>query len=240
MAKSNTHFNFKQFAVHHDRCSMKVGTDGVLLGAWTDIRHVNTILDIGTGSGVIALMLAQRTSDHVAIDAVEIEAEDAAQARGNVTQSPWPKKVVLHEIAVQDFFPTNQYELIVSNPPYFNNSWQPPDPKRYQTRHTVTLTYTDLLSAVTRLLSPKGRFSLILPFTEGLHFIELALALGLHCSRQWSFRTRKGKPIERWLLEFSPVRMTREENEIVLYEHDRGEEWSAPYKELTRDFYLKL
>ena len=240
MAKSGIHFHFKKFSVQHDRCTMKVGTDGVLLGAWVNVAHAKSILDIGTGSGVIALMLAQRTQEHVTIDAVEIEVGDAEQARENVAHSPWSEKVVVHSSSIQDFHPGKQYDLLVSNPPYFSNSWEPPDQRRHQTRHTITLPYPELLTAATRLLSPDGKFSVILPYAEGLHFIDLALASGLHCTRQWSFRTRPDKPIERWLLEFSRLNAVRKENEIQLYREKAGEEWSAQYIELTRDFYLKI
>src|SRR6187551_2766436 len=147
---------------------MKVGTDAVLLGAWTNVNDVNRILDIGAGSGVIALMLAQRSGNLVHIDAVEIEKEDAMQARENIQRSPWPECISVHEIPIQKFSPEIKYDLIVSNPPYFNNSFQPPDKKRLHTRHTISLDFTELLSSVARLLQPGGRFNVILPFTEGL------------------------------------------------------------------------
>ncbi|HEY3405646.1 MAG TPA: methyltransferase [Ohtaekwangia sp.] len=237
MTKSGKYFQFKQFDVHHDRCTMKVGTDGVLLGTWVNIRNATRILDIGTGSGVIALILAQRSAAETGIDAVEVEEQDATQAMENALGSPWPKKIKIHHTSIQQFTTRKKYDLIVSNPPYFINSQQPPDAKRIQARHTVTLNHTDLLRAVTNYLHPSGAFNIVLPFTEGLQFIDLARTFALHCSRQWSFRTRNEKPIERWLLEFSSEVKTMETGEILLY--DRDTNWSESYRNLTRDFYLK-
>lgn len=217
---------------------MKVGTDTVLLGAWANVEHASNILEIGTGNGTIALMLAQRTLDHVIIDAVEIEKADADQAEKNFLQSPWSDRINLHHIPVQQFQPQKKYDTIVTNPPYFNNSQSPPDPKRYQARHTITLSYKELLASTLRLLQDAGRMSIILPYVEGLRFKELANENGFWCTRQYSFRTRQEKPIERWLMEFSRVTAGPETGEILLYRE--GEDWADSYKALTRDFYLKL
>jgi len=218
---------------------MKVGTDGVLLGAWTNVQRASAILDVGTGSGLIALMLAQRTADTVMIDAIEIEQHAFEQANENIKNTPWRSRVTTHHAALQEFEPTRRYDLIVSNPPYFQNSQKPPNEKRVQARHTTSLSYVELLSSSASLLNSTGRLSVILPFTEGLQFITLAAQYNLHCSRQWSFRTRQEKPIERWLLEFSFTLPPKPETgEILLYK--QGEEWSDAYKELTRGFYLKL
>lgn len=237
MAKSGTHFHFKQFSVRHDRCSMKVGTDGVLLGAWAEVRDVKSVLDIGTGSGVIALMLAQRCEQPVSIDGIELDVEAATQANENAQQSPWSKHVAIHCTSLQQYSPEKKYDLIVSNPPYFINSQEPPDKKRLQTRHTVTLTFEELLQGATRLLSDTGTLEVILPYTEGLQFIALARTVNLFCSRQWSFRTRANKPIERWLLAFSRMQTEMiETGEILLY--DMGTELSPSYRKLTGAFYL--
>jgi tRNA1Val (adenine37-N6)-methyltransferase len=236
--KSKTHFHFKKFSVSHEQSTMKVGTDTVLLGAWANVEHASNILEIGTGNGTIALMLAQRTPDHVIIDAVEIEKADADQAEKNFLQSPWADRINLHHIPVQQFRPQRKYDAIVTNPPYFNNSQSPPDPKRYQARHTVTLSYEELLASTLCLLQDEGRMSIILPYVEGLRFRELAKENGFWCTRLYSFRTRQEKPIERWLMEFSRVTAGPETGEILLYKE--REEWADSYKMLTRDFYLKL
>jgi tRNA1Val (adenine37-N6)-methyltransferase len=238
MSRQSKHFHFKQFSVRHDAATMKVGTDGVLLGAWVDVQHANRILDIGTGSGLIALMLAQRSSPQTIIDAVEVEEADAALALENAQQSPWPEKIKIYHTRIQQFQTVLRYDLIVSNPPYFNNSQEPPDQRRIETRHTTLLSHHDLVQSVLRLLSPEGNFSVILPYAEGLLFKELAIDAGLHCSRQWSFRTRAQKPIERWLFNFSRRAMPPDNGEILLYnEHN---DWSLEYRILGRDFYLKM
>ena len=216
---------------------MKVGTDTVLLGAWVNVYQAQSILDIGTGNGTIALMLAQRSLESATIDAVEIEATDVMQAEENFQNSPWNAKIQLHHTAIQNFFPEKKYDLIISNPPYFINSQRPPDERRHQARHTIYLSYDDLIAATLRLLKEDGKFSVVLPFTEGLQFLDLANQCGLFCSRQYSFRTRSEKPIERWLLEFSKNQSPEERGEILLY--NKGEEWSKEYTELTTDFYYR-
>lgn len=234
----NKLFHFKQFSVRHDRSGMKVGTDGVLLGAWTDVTGATHMLDIGTGTGVIALMLAQRTPSSTHLDAVELDEKAAEDASENIIASPWANRVSLHLTAIQNFNSGVQYDLITSNPPYFQNSYKPPDQQRERARHTQQLTFQDLLEAATRLLSPAGRLNVILPHTESLEFIGHASQRGLHCTRKWSFKARPEKPIERWLLEFSRIPKTQQQGEIILY--SSGEEWTEAYKALTREFYLKL
>lgn len=237
MPKSGEYFHFKQFSVRHDRCSMKVGTDGVLLGAWANVEGAKTILDIGTGSGVIALMLSQRSATDTTIDAVEPAADDALQAKENAAASPWVGKIHIHQLPIQLYVTDSRYDLIVSNPPYFNNSQKPPDERRVTTRHTTTLDYDTLLDSVNLLLTGEGVFDIILPYSEGLAFIALARSKKLYPGRQTAFRTRTGKPVERWLLEFTRHEVLSKEEEILLYKS--GLEWSERYIELTRDFYLK-
>lgn len=238
MAKSGTHFHFKHFSVRHDRCSMKVGTDGVLLGAWAQVEGAQHVLDIGTGTGVIALMVAQRTTPATQIEGIELDTDAAAQAKENVLASPWASQLTIYATSLQRFQTDKKYDLVLSNPPYFLNSQEPPDEKRLQTRHAVTLTFTELLSHVSMLLTDEGTFNVILPNTEGLHFMHLAAIHGLHLKRQWSFRTRVTKPIERWLMAFSKqFTATPEKGEILLY--DQGTQWSETYRQLTRDFYLR-
>lgn len=232
------YFHFKKFSVRHDRSGMKVGTDGVLLGAWVDVRQATQILDIGTGTGVIALMLAQRATDSVTIDAVEIDDAAYADAQENIAASPWHDRVHLHHSAIQQFNPSTRFDLIVTNPPYFQKSYKPPTAQRETARHTEQLTFDEILSIAEKLLTPAGKLNVILPYTEGLQFITLAEHKGLFCSRKWIFRTRENKPVERFLLEFCWEKKETEEGEILLY--SSGEEWSDGYKELMREFYLKL
>lgn len=231
-------FKFKQFAIEDNRCAHKVGTDGTLLGAWVKVENTKTILDVGTGSGLIALMIAQRSDATTHIDAIDIVATDCSQASDNVKHSPWSRKISVHNTSLQEFDPSKKFDCIVSNPPFFNNSFKPPVKSRITPRHTDTLPFEELIQHSKRLLTQDGRLNIILPYTEGLQFIELATTNAFHLTRQWSFRTRPEKAIERWLLEFGQTPATLEKGEILLYEKD--DDWSESYRSLTREFYLKL
>jgi tRNA1Val (adenine37-N6)-methyltransferase len=235
--KSGTYFHFKQFSVRDDKCAMKVGTDAVLLAAWVDVSGAQRILDIGTGSGVIALMLAQRVPQSAGIESVEIEKEAADQAAENFRNSPWSSTLAVHHLSIQDYFPAERFDLITTNPPYFNRSLEPPDKKRHRVRHTATLTYDELLSAVARLLTLNGRFNLILPCKEAMLFSDVALRYGFFCSRRYHFRTRKEKPLERTLMELSRRTQSIDEGEILLYESET--QWSSSYRNLISDFYIR-
>lgn len=217
---------------------MKVGTDAVLLGAWTNVASAKTILEVGTGSGVISLILAQRTIPSVKIHAIEIEQDDAEQAEENIRQSPWSEKIKIHHQAFQSFFSANVFDLIVSNPPYFVNSQLPPSGKRSQARHTNSLSYAELIKGAIQLLGPSGRLAVVLPTEEGKYFQSLARENNFHVTRQLAFFSRQGKPQERWLIEFS-LRATELISETLIL-HGKGEEWSDDYKKLTKDFYLRL
>lgn len=236
---TNDLFHFKQFSVKHDRCAHKVGTDGVLLGAWADVNNAKRILDVGAGSGVIALMLAQRSSPDTLIDAIDISKEDYEQANENVTLSPWPKKVMIRNISFQKF-ESEPFDLIVSNPPYFIDSARPPVEKRTRARHTESLPQKELLDNAKRLLAPNGKLCLILPVTEGQNFLTRATTSGWHCTRLCEFRSRSNKPVERLLFQLQVGEHHFIKESLVLYENETGEEWAADYKRLTRDFYLKI
>ena len=143
----------------------------------------------------------------------------------------------MHHAAIQEFRPTAAYDLIVTNPPFFNNSHMPPTLRRGQTRHTTTLDHQSLIQASIRLLAPQGTLNVILPVVEGNQFIALARQAGLYISRQYAFRTRQEKPVERWLLEFAKTPVPLEEGEILLY--GQGLEWADSYRNLTQEFYLQ-
>lgn len=238
MRKKNQNFQFKRFTVEHAGSAMKVGTDGVLIGCWADVEGARTLLDIGTGSGVIALILAQRSSPDAVIHAVETEPEAAEQARRNVMASPWPDKIQVHPLRIQEFRPTIKFDHIITNPPFFVNSFLPPDKRRKEARHAASLSFADLIAAVVDLLSPDGKFSLIIPPVEGAVLREYALQKGLYCSRLWEFRPRPEKRIERWLMEFTLQEQETVKGELIMYAD--GNEWTEPFKDLARDFYLKL
>lgn len=231
------YFRFKKFQVAHDRSSMKVGTDAVLLGTWVDCQNSERVLDIGTGSGVIALMVAQRTGQESKIDAVDVESDDCNQANENFKNSPWSQRMTIYCEDVRTFSPKYRYDLIVSNPPYFKNSLLPPSDKRKVSRHTQSLTHEELLVNAKRLLTDSGRLAVVLPYSEGISFIAESRHLGFHCFRQTSFRARTGKPVERLLLEFGFQQQKKTEDDLVHY--SSSEKWSDEYIHLTGEFYTK-
>lgn len=230
-------FDFKQFRVKHDRCTMKVGTDAVLLGAWVSVKGVSRALDVGTGSGVIALILAQRTNGFAHIDGIEVRDADAQQARENVAASPWPDCITIHHGRVQDFAASQAYDLVVCNPPFFSNGPLPPSTARQQVRHTQTLTATDLLTAAGRLLLPTGRLAVVLPTLEAELWGRQALSTGWYLLRRLAFFSRPDKPQERWLMEWSRAGAPTQTETLCLYEGE-GSAWSGPYRALTKSLYL--
>ena len=234
---ANPFFTFKQFTIRHDRCAMKVGTDGVLLGAWTDVSHSCRILDIGTGTGLIALMLAQRCPQ-ASITAIDIDAEAVEQAHENILSSPWKDRV---EVLLQDIctFPSDQkFDTIVSNPPYFIDSLKCPNDQRNTARHTDTLDAERLLESVARLLTDDGRFSIILPSEQTDLLIQTAYAQGLYPSRQTAVITRPGLSPKRILMEFQKTKEAFQPDEIII-ELERHV-YSEGYIALTKAFYLRM
>jgi tRNA1Val (adenine37-N6)-methyltransferase len=233
----NSPFRFKQFEIHHDKCSMKVGTDGVLLGAWCTVEGAGKVLDIGTGSGLIAIMLAQRNGACL-IDAVEIDRDCCLQASENIAACPWHSRINLHNEPFQEFYNkyTHSYDLIVTNPPYFQNSLASPDPKRSSARHSCTLSMDVLIAGVSLLLAPGGIYSMIMPVQEAMIFIEKAREKRLFCRRITSVIPNPGKPPKRLLLEFG-FREEDIQRSSLVTEIERHE-YSSEYKKLTEDFYL--
>ena len=236
--KPTPDFVFKKFTVIQSKSSHKVGTDGVLVGAWADVTGCQSILDVGTGSGLIALMIAQRTASSVLIDAVEIQQPDVIQAKENVLKSPWANRIQIHHASLQSFSPKQQYDLIISNPPFFRNSFKPTNDSRITVRHTESLTFEDLITGAKRLLKPEGRLSIILPVSEAKLFISQAGLSSLYLNRKCEVKSRTHKPVERYLLEFSFQVQVPDEESLVL--NDDHNIWSEAYQELTRDFYLKI
>ncbi len=233
-------FRFKQFAIEQDRTAMKVGTDGVLLGAWVSLRgDEGRILDIGTGTGVIALMLAQRSGSRV--DGVEIDPDGAEQARENVDMSPWADRVAIYCSDIQSYVcDDGGYDLIVSNPPYFVSSMLSPSVQRTTARHTTDLSFRDLGEAVVRLLNPNGRFALILPPAE-MQLFEREVSERLFVVRRCDVYSRVGVAIKRLLCEFSLTPPEVEPlHETLIIEGETHLQYTDEYRDLTRDFYLKF
>ncbi len=236
---SQNDFRFKQFVVRQDRCAMKVGTDGVLLGSWVTTGDATRILDIGTGTGLIALMMAQK-SDAV-IDAIDIDDEATAQAIENFHSSPWSARLNAISQSVQEFASHTQhrYDLIVSNPPYFMGAHPAPSEARNIARHMDdALSIEELTTCVTRLLNPSGRFCVILPYMEGMKFLEYAEAHGLYASHLTKVKTKIDKQEKRLMMEFERERKKLVEDELVIQEEDMS--YSQHYIDLTREFYMGL
>jgi tRNA1Val (adenine37-N6)-methyltransferase len=231
-------FHFKQFTIHQDKCAMKVGTDAVLLGSWVDPAQASHILDVGTGTGILAIMLAQKSSG--IIDAVDIDESSCVQARENVTSSPWADKITVICSAFQSFVPGDRkYDLIVSNPPYFMDAPKPSSEARITARHTDnTLSFDELIDGVKKMLSGRGRFCVILPLKEGSMFKEKAVAKGLYCRTLVKIKTKKGKQEKRLIMEFLLFPSPLEEKELIIQEEDTR--YTEEYLELTRDYYIGL
>lgn len=230
------YFRFKQFLIKQEGAAMKVGTDGVLLGAWADLENATSVLDIGTGSGVIALMIAQRSNANII--GVEIDKDSAIQAKHNFETSPWSNRLSIENSSLQEFVKTYDYkfDLIVSNPPYFNKSLKSPSQERTLTRHTDELPNSDLLEGVHKLLNPEGRFCAIFPYIEGNIFIAEAVNYGLYCNKKLYIQSKPDKPIIRILIEFSFTKKKLVEN--TLFIHSPEGDYTEDYKALTRDYYL--
>jgi tRNA1Val (adenine37-N6)-methyltransferase len=231
-----TPFQFKQFAVDDKGCAMKVGTDGVLLGAWVNLPRDGRFLDIGTGCGLIALILAQRSSAH--ITAIEIECEAVQQSEQNFKNSPWADRLNVIEGAVQQYNPESKFNLIVSNPPFFSNSLKAPEKQRNAARHNDTLPPEALLYAVDKLLSVDGIFSFILPVQEAQNLITIASSHHLYLSRSCLVFSKEGKQPNRLMGELSRSEYTLKQETCCIRTADG--KYSQEYRNLTEPFYLIL
>ncbi|MDR1356820.1 MAG: methyltransferase [Tannerellaceae bacterium] len=239
MAKD--YFRFKLFTVRQDRCAMKVGVDGTLLGAWAGVDGCRRVLDVGAGTGLIALMLAQRNTE-VGVDAVDIDGEACRQAAENVAGSPFAGRVCVWQASFADFVSrvSSKYDLVVSNPPYFVRSLRNPDPLRSIARHTVSLSAEDILSKHRELLGQGGRIALILPAAAPEGDPErMADENGMYVTRRTSVVTLRGAGVKRVLAEFSPIRLHACVSDTLVIEEAHGL-YSSAYVELTKDFYLNF
>lgn len=233
-------FKFKQFTIHQDKCPMKVGTDGVLLGAWAAVEKDKRVLDIGTGSGVVAIMLGQRNEQAI-IHGVEVDADAYEQARQNMEKAPWSDRLKPIHSAIQDYARQyqGQYDHIVSNPPFFSGGTFSNNQDRNSVRHTIKLPHGDLLVAVRKLLAPGGKFSLILPLIEGLRFQELARTYKFYCNRITEVRPKADKNVERLLMEFGQVEKPLDKSTLIIQKEARND-WTEAYIALTGAFYLNM
>ena len=218
-------FQFKQFTIEQELCAMKVGTDGVLLGAWA--KGGPRILDIGTGTGIIALMMAQRYPE-AQVTAIDIDEGAVSQAEQNVSQSPFLGRISVLQQAVQEHL--GEYESIVSNPPFFIDSLQAPDEQRNMARHTATLSYAELMKAAYRLLADNGEFSVVIPFDYRRRMEDEAVFVGFFPSRVCGVKTTERKPAKRYLLAFRKHPCPCQKEQLTIGSED--------YQALTSAFYL--
>lgn len=214
---------------------MKVGTDAVLLGSWVNAGGVKKILDIGTGTGIIAMMLAQKSTAE--IDAIDVDLNACIQAKENVSESAWAERIRIYNISFQEFSASakNKYDLIVSNPPYFSDAPKPLTIERIQSRHTDLLPFDELASGIKKIISPEGKFCVVLPCREGKNFMDIALRYGLFSNKILRVKTVHDKE-KRILLELSPQMQTIIEEEITIQNDEHT--FSKEYADLTREFYL--
>lgn len=234
---SNIFFRFKQFTVFQEHCAMKVGTDGVLLGAWANVIGRNHILDIGTGTGLIALMLAQRNID-AQINAIDINEGCVLQAHQNVERSPFAHQIDVVKKSFQEYATTTnaRYDLIISNPPYFQNALKSPNRSRNDARHTDSLSFFEIISHGASLLNENGRIALILPYEFKPQLLEHASKVHLFANRITNVFPLSHKPAKRLLIEFGRQQAECVEDNLTieLSRHQYTDEFIA----LTKAFYL--
>ncbi len=233
---SNNYFQFKQFTVWHNLCAMKVGTDGVLLGSWASCSNIENILDIGTGSGLIALMLAQRSN--ALIDAIDIDENAYQQASINISNSPFPQRISVFHAEIQSYKQDKQYDLIVCNPPFFSQSLKSPDKQRNYARHDNIMPFEVLFKKSASLLKKNGKLALIIPTDRYDELNQMAIRINLHLYRICYVKTRPAKTSKRLLLEYGLNEQETNKEELVI-ELDRHV-YSSDYISLTQDFYINM
>ena len=233
-------FHFKKFSIQQGETAMKVGTDGVLLGAWVDGALIgDRVLDIGTGTGIIAIMLAQKNPE-AQIDAIERDENAFQQATGNVAICPWSNNIHVYHIDLAQYLLSsgNAYSTIVCNPPYFIKGWQVDNPGRKLARDADHLPHDLLIAAAKQLLTVDGNLWIVLPKQEGELFITTALQGELYCCNKTQVFTKPGIAAKRLLLRFSNQKTVVEENELLIA--DEQNNYTDAYKALTKDFYLNF
>ena len=233
-------FQFKQFSVAQDRCAMKVGTDAVLLGAWSALDHMpNTILDVGSGTGILALIMAQRSTAEL-IDALEIDSDAYEQCVHNFETSDWGDRLFCYHASLDEFVDEieDTYDLIISNPPFYTDHFKSRNEARNKARFEDALPFEELLTSASKLLSVTGQLSVIIPFSEEINFISLAENVDLYPIRILRVRGQEESPVKRSLISF-----TFQENKIKVSEltiEITRHHYTNDYINLTKDFYLKL
>jgi len=233
----SSQFHFKQFRVGQARAAMRITTHACILGAWAPVAACQRVLDIGSGTGLLALMLAQRCA--APIDAVEIEADAAQDARENFANSPWASRLQLHETPIQLFDSAEKYDAIVSNPPFFSGSLLNDDHKKALARHEGGLNHDELIAAIVRLLRDDGHAHVLLPVDYATAFIRFAVAAGLFLTQRLDIRSLSSKPIDRVIMSFAWRAATTIKLDCLTI-HDAFPQFSAEYTRLMRDYYPHL
>jgi len=234
---ANSYFKFKKFTVHQEHAPFKITTDSVMLGAWAQIAGAKNILDIGTGTGILSLMAAQRSE--AVIVAIEPDPGSYMQAGLNFSDSPWHKRITLINTRVQDYFPAAGllFDTVITNPPFYIDSLPNPDAGKAIARHSLSLKHRQLLEAALRLMTSSGTLQLVLPVRETVIFIEMAASLGLHCKRKLNVKPTPEIPPSRVLMTLGRSQGSVEESTIIIEKEGRHH-YSDEYVSLTEDFYL--
>lgn len=230
-------FNFKQFSIEDQNSAMKVGTDAVLLGSWVDVENAKSILDIGTGSGVIALMLAQRSKAN--ITGIDIQKQSIDNAQCNFENSPWPERLTSIHSSIQDYTKTcaSKFDMIVSNPPFFTNSLLSSSESKSLAKHNNELPYRELVQNAYQLLEDNGRFAVIIPSTELINFNLEATRAGFYTIKKLKIFPVEGKPLNRLIMSLSKqAKPIQQLSELTI--RNKHKHFTEEYKKLTKDYYL--
>ena len=247
MTNRNDGFSFKLFHVSHADCAMKVGTDGILLGGWADVDTTSSaplkVLDIGTGSGLISLMLAQRCQGYMEATAIDIDRSACQQAKINIANSPWHASIAVKHVALQAYLPvckdeTTKFDLIVSNPPYFVHGQDFADNARQTARHTGSLTHQELLDCALALLATNGRIALVLPYDAGCELVRYCQQLNDLQITCLNIKTTPKKPYKRMLMSINRGDPTLEIQSLTIHNADGS--YSHDYQQITKEFYLNM
>lgn len=233
-------FTFKKFKINQSQCAMKIGTDSVLLGSWVKITDdINTVLDIGAGTGVLSLMVAQRSSAEV-IDAVEIENNAYEQCVANFENSDWGDRLFCYHASFYEFYEEieDTYDLIVSNPPFYENNGEINNSEREIARFNNALPYEELIYGVSKLLSKYGRFNLVIPYEQRSKLNSISKNYGLYPQRILNIKGSPESPFKRCLIEYQFKQKALEEKNLII-EVSRHN-YTSEYKELTKNFYLNM
>jgi len=236
----STPFQFKQFTIQQDKSAMKVGTDGVLLGAWVGLpKETNSILDVGSGTGLIALMLAQRSFAET-IDAIELNDEAYEQTVENFENSTWGDRLFCYHASFQQFTEEIEelYDLIISNPPFYTSTYKKLPNNRAMARHSESLSFEELLYGTSKLLNNTGSSAFIIPFEEEINFIKIANQNKLFLNRITRVRGNENSVVKRSLLQFSRTETELETDELII--EIARHKYTDAYKNLVKDFYLKM